>query len=122
MTSPERLRSGHTHANRGQASDLLEVGRRQGVDDLVDDYVSWSAERRRGRRMSAQPTSARHSLIHHRTHDRVPETKAPWRLRRTDQIRANKLIEHAQRQRRGAVGDRRDQLGLKRLTRDSGGV
>ncbi len=34
-------RSGRTSAGRGQGSDLTESIRRQQLDDLMDDYVSW---------------------------------------------------------------------------------
>lgn len=79
-------------------------------------------ERGRCAGMCAEPPPARHFFVDDRADDRVSETKAPWRLRRTDQIGFDKLVEYPEHRCGGKIRDGRDQLGFERLSRHRGGV
>ncbi len=59
-------------------------------------YATGEVGRERGRcaGMRAEPPSARHFFVDDRADDRVSETKAPWRLRRTDHIGFDKFVEY----------------------------
>ena len=70
--------------------------------------------------VGTQPPSPGHAVVHGPAHDRVPEAKPPRRDRRPDQVGDKQFVERVQRLPLGALGDRADNLRIKRLTRHRG--
>ena len=95
---------------------------------IVADPSTWCARTLAGAWAAASAVAARacapicqprgNFVIHGSAYDRVPETKAPRRVRRSDQVDSQQLIHRRQHIRHVSLRDLGDQLGLERLSRD----